>query len=75
MDLWVHLRAEEGKQTHSVSPSEMVLLSIGHVQDLVLHHFSIDHDRRSEPEGLTQNAVCKMEKTAKWIMSESVIAS
>ncbi len=47
--LWVHLRAEEGEQTHSVPPSEMVLLSIGHTQDLVLHHLSADHYRSGEP--------------------------
>lgn len=63
--LWVHLWTEEGKQTHPVSLSEVVLLSISHVQDLVLHHFSIDHYRSGEPEGLIQNTVCRMEKTSK----------
>lgn len=47
--LWVHLRAEEREQTHSVPLSEVVPLSIGHVQDLVLHHLSSDHYCSSEP--------------------------
>lgn len=49
MDLWVHLRAEKGEQTYSVPLPEVVLLSIGHVQDLTLHHLPVDHYRSGEP--------------------------
>lgn len=43
--LRIHLRAEEGEETHSVPSSQVVLLSVGHAQGLVLHHLSLDHYR------------------------------
>lgn len=64
VNLWVHLRAEEGKETHFVPSSDVVLLSVGHTQSLILHRFSIDHHGGGEPQGLVQNALCKMETTA-----------
>lgn len=66
---WVHLRAEEGKKNHYVSPSEAVLLSTGHVHHLLLDHLSADHHGSSESQGLSQNAVCREEGTAEWVMS------
>lgn len=68
--LWVHLRAEEGEQTNSVPLSEVVLLSVGHVQRLVLHHFSGDHYCSGEPQGLAQNAICRAGRTGEWMISE-----
>lgn len=70
MNIWVHLRAEEWKQTHSIATSEVVLLSIGHPYDLVFNNFSTDHHCGGEPQGLTQNAICRAERTGKWMMSE-----
>lgn len=74
VDLWVHLRAEEGEQAHSVALSEVVVLPIGHAQDLVLYHLSADHDRGGESQGLAQNAICRLEKTAEWMMSGGLSA-
>lgn len=70
MYLWIRLRAEKREQTYSVPSSEVVLLSIGHAQNLVLHHLPVDHYRSSEPQGLTQSAIYRMERTAEWMMSE-----
>lgn len=69
MYMWIHLRAEEGKQTNLVPLSEVVALSTGREQDLVLHHLSADHYRSGEPKGLAQNAICRMETTAEWMVS------
>lgn len=62
MDLWVHLRAEEGEQTNPVPFSQVVSPPAGHEQGLVLHHLSVYHYRGGEPQGLAQGAVCRMEK-------------
>lgn len=68
--LWVHLRAEEGEKNHEVPPSEVVLLSAGHAQCLVLNHLSSDHYGSGESQGLTQNAICRRKCTAERVMSE-----
>lgn len=60
---WVHLRAEQGENSHYVSPSEAVLLSTGHVHHLLPDHLPADHDSGSESQGLSQNAVCGEEGT------------
>lgn len=49
VDLRVHLRAEEGKEAHYVPSSEVALLTVGHAQVLILHHFSPDHHGGGEP--------------------------
>lgn len=68
--LWVHLRAEEGEKNQYVPLPEVVLLSTGHAQYLVLNHLSSDHYGSGESQGLTQNAICRMKWASEWMMSE-----
>lgn len=58
MYLWVHLGAEEGEQTDDVSLSQLVFLSTGHAQRLVLQHGPLYHHGRREPQRLAQSAIC-----------------
>lgn len=53
------MRAEEGEHTQPVPSSQVVLLAVGHTQNLVLNHISGDDGRGGESQGLTQNTICR----------------
>lgn len=64
MDLWVHLRAEEGEQDHAVPPPEPVPLPTGHLEHLIPDDHPLDENGGGEAESLTQDAVCRGKGTA-----------
>lgn len=57
VNLRVHLRAGEREQAHSVSLSQLVLLTISHLNGFLLNYLSGDEGGSSESEGLLQGTV------------------
>lgn len=72
VNLWVHLRAEEGEQNNLVPPSELVPLPTGHLEHLIPNHHPLDENGGREAESLTQDTVCRKRGTAELMVSVEV---